>query len=147
MKKKRISSPCVIEHIGSTAVEGLGGKGIIDIALTSTQEHLLSCKSELLHLGYLLSERRITQTSYFLKKLSTITTETLFHLHLVLDNSKEWKNFLFFRDYLRSHAEEVKRYEDIKKKACLHSDVDGIYYKSSKEIFFKEVFTTHLERR
>lgn len=43
-EKKRIAALLgtdpVIEHIGSTAVPGLGGKGIIDIAIAVKKENL-----------------------------------------------------------------------------------------------------------
>lgn len=41
-----------IEHIGSTAVPNLGGKGIIDIAIASKKEDMENISRELQDLGY-----------------------------------------------------------------------------------------------
>lgn len=47
-----LPSDALIEHIGSTAVPGLGGKGIIDIAVAVPKSCMESVCSELQKLGY-----------------------------------------------------------------------------------------------
>lgn len=54
-EKERISSNLkellVIEHVGSTAVPGLGGKGIIDSAIAVDKANMDSTSKELQYLG------------------------------------------------------------------------------------------------
>jgi GrpB-like predicted nucleotidyltransferase (UPF0157 family) len=55
-EKKRITGSlgmsAVIEHIGSTAVLGLGGKGIIDMAIPVDKRDMDSASQQLQNLGY-----------------------------------------------------------------------------------------------
>ena len=55
-EKKRIEQACdallQIEHIGSTAIPGLGGKGIIDIAIATKKHTWEATKLQLQSLGY-----------------------------------------------------------------------------------------------
>ena len=43
---------CIIEHIGSTAIVGLGGKGIIDIGIATNKEDMEIVSRHLQKLGY-----------------------------------------------------------------------------------------------
>lgn len=56
VEKKRlltgINCPAEIEHVGSTAIPGLGGKGIIDIAIAVPKQNLKSVSKQLQSLGY-----------------------------------------------------------------------------------------------
>ena len=106
-----------IEHIGSTAVHGLGAKPIIDMMVAV---HHLSdakkCIKPLQKIGYeyvpehedLLPERR-----YFHKGHPPM--EQHYHLYMVELKSDFWKKHLLFRDYLRTHPRVAKKYYKLKK--------------------------------
>src|SRR5258708_39095278 len=47
-----VKTALTIEHIGSTAVPDLGGKGIIDIAIAVNKQELDSVSKQLQSLGY-----------------------------------------------------------------------------------------------
>src|SRR5208337_2425593 len=48
-----LNTECVdVEHIGSTAIPGLGGKGIIDIGVTVAKENIDSTFHKIESLGY-----------------------------------------------------------------------------------------------
>ena len=49
---KYLTGDYKIEHIGSTAVPGLGGKGIIDIYIVSPTDNQENIKEGLLRAGY-----------------------------------------------------------------------------------------------
>ncbi|MCL4366029.1 GrpB family protein [Patescibacteria group bacterium] len=38
-----------------------------------------------------------------------------YHVHLIFKGSREWDNVIVFRNYLRTHPKEVKKYAEIKK--------------------------------
>jgi len=42
----------IIEHVGSTAVPGLGGKGIIDICIAVNKDKMLIISSQIQKIGY-----------------------------------------------------------------------------------------------
>lgn len=49
---------------------------------------------------------------FFLKKNSDGVCT--YHIHLVEINSDFWKKHLLFRDYLRAHPDDAKKYETVK---------------------------------
>ncbi|MBM3205748.1 GrpB family protein, partial [Candidatus Shapirobacteria bacterium] len=98
-----------IHHIGSTAVPGLGGKGIIDI--------MIALKDWEDEKGIIKKLKTIGFTHIHPKNKGRIfisqPPETKYggiHIHLVKRDSKEYKNLLFFRDYLRKHKKEAQEY-------------------------------------
>ncbi len=95
-----------IHHIGSTAIPGLGGKGIIDIMVaidTWKQTKEITEKLKSIGFGHIHPEEegRIFASN---KKESGFAD---FHLHIVKKGSKTYEELLCFRDYLRKHPKEV----------------------------------------
>jgi GrpB-like predicted nucleotidyltransferase (UPF0157 family) len=129
-----------IEHIGSTAVPGLGAKPIIDIMVAVARlADAERCIEPLQEIGYeyvpeyndLIPERR-----YFHKGPPGART---YHLHMVELTSEFWERHLLFRDSLRVHPEEAQRYDQLKKDlaAKFGSDRDG--YTEAKTSFIESV--------
>ncbi len=144
-EKNRISSqinlPVVIEHIGSTAVPGLGGKGIIDIAIATDRQNIESISKQLQALGYEFRPNFSTpHRHYFITFLSDPEEDKRrYHIHLTYAENEEWKNFLGFIDYLISHPEEAQEYAELKRKAVLEADEDGQRYRTIKEPIFEKI--------
>lgn len=144
-EKARIIShirvPLFIEHIGSTAIPDLGGKGIIDIVIAVNKTDMDAVSSHLQSLGYeFRSNYSTTDRFYFINYLPDPEEETRrYHVHLTYPENKEWKEFLGFRDYLRKHPQELKEYADIKHQAALEADHDGEKYRKIKEPMFKKI--------
>jgi len=129
-----------LEHIGSTAVPGLGGKPIIDIMggvrLLAEAEQ---CVAPLAGIGYeyvpeyneLIPERR-----YFHKGPAEAR---LFHLHMVEHSSDFWEKHLLFRDWLRSHPEDAQRYYQLKKDLAARFGRDREGYTEAKTPFIESI--------
>ncbi len=130
-----------IRHVGSTAVPGLGGKGIIDIALAVKQEDIENVSHKLAGLGYIFRESGSTEErSFFRIDLPDIEEEVRrYHLHVTFPESIEWKSLLAFRDYLRAHPEVVQEYAALKKKSADEVDEDGALYRAKKWPFFQKI--------
>ena len=101
-----------LHHIGSTSVDGIWAKPIIDILLEIPRsEDMGSIKIELLEQGYLLmseSEGRMSfNKGYTLQGFA----ERVFHLHLRYYGDHDE---LYFRDYLKAHPAVAKDYEQLK---------------------------------
>ena len=143
-EKKRISSylktPLAIEHIGSTAVPGLGGKGIIDIAIAVNKQDMEAASQQLQNLGYEFRPTFSTSVRfYFVIYLPDAEEETRrYHVHLTYSESNEWKELIGFRNYLIDHPKKAEEYAEIKKKAVVEADQDGEKYRKLKEHVFKE---------
>lgn len=104
-----------IEHYGSTAVPGLAAKPILDILIAI--HHLdgaKECIEPLKQLGYEyrpIEEVLTPGTRYFRKGPSGANSH---HIRMVEADSDLWNRYLLFRDYLRDHPDEVKKYALLK---------------------------------
>lgn len=145
-EKKRISislNAIAIEHVGSTAIPNLGGKGIIDIAIAVAKEEMeLTCTS-LQNLGYEFRPFFSTPDRfYFIIYLPDPEEGSRrYHIHLTYPSSKEWRELIGFRDYLRTHPEAAEEYAKIKQQAALDTNQDGEYYRKMKEPIFQKIHT------
>jgi GrpB-like predicted nucleotidyltransferase (UPF0157 family) len=142
-EKARIAShvtALAIEHIGSTAVPGLGGKGIIDIAIAVHQEDMDTASKELQSLGYEFRPTFSTQDRYYFRIYLPDREEgsRRYHVHLTHPENSEWKEFIAFRDDLRSHPEKAEEYAAIKRQAVAEANDDGARYRKLKEQMFKK---------
>ena len=102
-----------IEHVGSTSIPGLAAKPIVDILVSVTPPAAASILA-LEALGYdCRGECGIPGRLFFRKGL--VEFKRTHHLHLIEAGHEQWLSMLGFRDYLRSHPGDVRRYEDLKR--------------------------------
>ena len=143
-EKERIASivtvALAIEHVGSTAVPDLGGKGIIDIAIAVPKQDMPVVTAQLQNLGYEFRPNYSTpDRAYFVIYLPDPEEGSRrYHVHLTYPESSDWEGLIGFRDYLRGHPEEAQEYAEIKKKAALEANHDGEKYRKLKEPMFKK---------
>jgi GrpB-like predicted nucleotidyltransferase (UPF0157 family) len=135
-----------IEHVGSTSVKGLGAKPILDIDIVienySIFPHVVQGLEKLgyFHQGNLGVEDR----EAFDRKDTSVPWDgknTLWmkqHLYVCPKDSKELARHLAFRDYLRTHPEAAKQYEQIKR-ALAEVMKDRTAYSEGKSVFVTEV--------
>ncbi len=125
--------PISIEHVGSTSIEGLAAKPIIDIDIVikdySVFDYVVKALEQIgyWHRGDLGIKDR--------EAFGYLGKEHLqkHHLYVCPMDSKELKRHITFRDYLREHPEAVEAYGQIKKEgARLYPDniEEYIEYKS-----------------
>lgn len=101
-----------IQHIGSTSVSDLISKPIIDIAV-QIEKHTDADKfiEPLQTLGYIYKPDLSSAERHFFQKGNPVQ----FHLSTsYLDRGSYWRRQIAFRDYLASHAEARREYEQIK---------------------------------
>jgi len=130
-----------IEHIGSTAVPGLGGKGIIDIIVAAEKEKLDQVRAILEELGYEFdADSSMEERLFFRNELSDdLEGVRRYHLHLTFFESGDWFKALAFRDHLLKDASAKKEYADIKKQAAAQVGQNGLKYKKFKEPFILKI--------
>lgn len=101
-----------IEHVGSTAVPGLGAKPIVDIMLGAADLAAIEQRIAALEAaGYRYvpeHEAQIPERRYLRKPRRG---PSVFHLHCVVTGGAFWLRQLAFRDYLRAHPEAAAAYE------------------------------------
>ena len=130
-----------VEHIGSTAVLGLGAKPIIDLMLgVSTVPELDGLEPYLEPLQGIGYEHRGIETvpgTVYLRKAHP----RRYNLHVTKYGGYFWVGHLLFRDYLRCHEDVAQRYEDLKRKliASLAPEPDRTAYNDGKATFIQNV--------
>ncbi len=126
-----------IEHIGSTAVESLGGKGIIDILISVPKKDLKNIKDKLVKLKYSVSKLGggKNRISFYLNK--GIFKQRKIHLHLTSKNSKVHQEAIKFRDSLKKNKKLREKYSIIKQEA-VKLKKKGKEYRDFKEKFIQE---------
>lgn len=107
-----LSGDYQIEHIGSSAVPGLGGKGIIDIMVAVSRDQMQNICEQAQKAGYLFRPLDSTETRLFLRTEypEDFQNAKVYHLHITFPESDDWKEAVAFRDYLRTHPKDLKRY-------------------------------------
>lgn len=101
-----------ISHIGSTYIDTIQAKPIIDILLETTKEcDLNEIKRILTENGYICMSESIARMSFNKGYTESGFAEKVFHLHLRRfgDNDE-----LYFRDYLIENEDIAKLYEKLK---------------------------------
>ncbi len=125
-----------IEHVGSTAVPGLGAKPIIDITVgLRRQTDGEECVRPLEELGYeYRGEAGIPGRLYFRKLTDGLRTH---HIHMVELESDFWQRQLLFRDYLREHPQEARAYYELKVRLAAQYGADRDGYTEAKTEFIE----------
>lgn len=139
--KKILDRDDLIKHIGSTAVPGLGGKGIIDICIATNNKSLKVLSKKLQKIGYEFGPDGGSKERLF-HKISLQDDNKkirIYHMHVVFAESWEWNNVVKFRDYLRSHPEEMKKYAKIKRVASKQANGDREAYIKIKSPLIEEM--------
>lgn len=153
----------IIEHIGSTSVEGLSAKPIIDILIgLNNESDLDQITQPLMDRGYVYYEKYNEEMPYrrfFVKhkldirrlslpviigKDDHIPDELLehdyrlAHIHALPYNSEHWIRHIAFRDYLRTHPDVREAYQLLKEQLSTREWRDGNEYNEGKDGFIKE---------
>ena len=100
-----------VQHVGSTAVQGLKAKPILDIAVAIPAHAVVpKCTASLAALGYEYAYWVDLQNDFTFEK----GIERTHHVHLVELGSRPWSDYLRFRDVLRQNLQLLREYERVK---------------------------------
>ncbi|WP_165970930.1 GrpB family protein [Peribacillus frigoritolerans] len=151
--KKALNDPSIkIEHIGSTSVEGLSAKPVIDILIgVSSIEELSRVVVALEDSPYIYKKvyndalpfRRFfigVKNEYLQLYPTVIEKEEVniphnhrtAHIHTVPVTHQWWEDHLLFRDHLREHPEDRLMYEAVKQDLSKKDWKTGNEYADSK---------------
>jgi GrpB-like predicted nucleotidyltransferase (UPF0157 family) len=135
---KKILVDSKIEHVGSTSVKGLGGKGIIDILICVPKKDIAKIKYKLINSNYKFSLTGGDTDRLFFYKDYGFFNKRRVHLHLTYFKSKISKEAILFRDKLKESLKLRKEYSELKRKAILLGK-EKQEYRNFKEKFIKKV--------
>jgi GrpB-like predicted nucleotidyltransferase (UPF0157 family) len=132
-----------IEHVGSTAVPGLGAKPVVDIMVGLS--HLAEAEGRIAALDaadykYVQKhERQFPERRYFRKPR---LGPSGYHLHCVIKGSEFWVRQLAFRDYLRAHPESAAAYYELKRELAVRLSREE--YTEAKSPFIEGILASAL---
>lgn len=138
--RKVLDHSAKIEHIGSTAIAGLGGKGIIDIVIGVSKSKITESKTYLEEAGYEFRKKAsYPERLFFRRDYQYKNGKRRIHIHLVKFDGTDWKEMVSFRNYLLKHPKVIDRYVEIKKVAVKKAQGEGEVYRKYKEKFIKSI--------
>jgi GrpB-like predicted nucleotidyltransferase (UPF0157 family) len=125
-----------VHHIGSTAVEKLNAKPIIDIAVEVEEfKDGEKCIRPLEELGYTYKGTDIVPDRYYFSKGEPRTHQ----IHLHESGNPYLQEQLQFRDHLRTNEQARIDYEELKKHLASEAGGDKYHYNEGKTGFIQEV--------
>ncbi|CAH0245204.1 GrpB family protein [Chryseobacterium sp. Bi04] len=151
-----------IEHIGSTSVEGLSAKPVIDIMIGVKNEEELDKVPLLLQGQDYVYYRKYNEDMPYRRFFIKLTDQPqhlgfpeiieagdeipegihdhklrIAHIHVIPTSSEHWLRHIAFRDYLRTHPEVKDEYQQLKQYLSEKEWYDGNDYNEGKDPFIK----------
>ncbi len=127
-----------IQHVGSTAISSLAAKPVIDMLMAVRSLADVSTMSTTLeNAGYEYRENGSDDIRVLFAKGPE--AKRTHYLHVTALDSSEWQNLLAFRDYLRTHPDERKRYGELKRKLAAQHPDRRATYTAGKKNYIDEV--------
>jgi len=126
-----------IEHVGSTSIEGVFAKPIIDIAIgVSSLDRVIKIREKVKGIGYFEVPVNIDGKHVFAKSKENKITH---FLHIITYNQNLWRDQIYFRDYLRSFPDSKLEYVKLKEELAKKYPNDVISYTNEKKKFVDSI--------
>lgn len=140
-ERRRIRERCgplalSLEHVGGTAIPGMCGKPVLDIAAgrprdTPIQDYVAALQQA----GYEhRGERGVPGREFFCRG-----QPRAYHVHLVEEGGPLWRDYLAFRDYLRAQHEAAREFADLKRVLAARFSRDREAYMNAKSPHVEEI--------
>lgn len=148
-----------VEHIGSTSIDNIWAKPIIDIMVgVSTAGHLEHVAEPMMQAGYTYIRKFESGMPYrrFFVRLVALTGmdkpalvdmddtirfgidfNTLTNIHVLEQGSEHWIRHIAFRDYISAHPDVKAAYSTLKQQIARIELNDLLEYNSYKEDFIQ----------
>ena len=133
-----------LEHVGGTSIPGMCAQPVMDIAAgrvcdTSIRDYI----AVLTDAGYVhRGERGVPGREFFCRG-----QPRAYHLHLVEEGGPLWRDYVAFRDYLRSEAEAARHFADVKRILAGRFPHDREGYMRAKSSHVREILRLALSSR
>lgn len=134
-----------VEHVGSTSIEGLAAKPIIDLDLVmESYEALPGIVERFREFGYVhLGNLGIEGREVFECEKDDGLMQ--YHLYVCPKDGKGYLEHIAFRDYLRSHPAAVRAYEEVKLALAEQYRNDREAYTEGKTAFVHSILNKAMQ--
>jgi len=125
-----------IQHIGSTSIPSMPSKPVLDIGIAVVDfESAKDYIDPVVGLGYkYLGEYGILRRHFFMRG-----NPRPHHIHMLENNSREWRSHLLFKTFLSEHPDFAREYAQLKFNLAQKHKTDRDAYQNGKEKFIKRV--------
>ncbi len=132
----------IVEHVGSSAIPGCDGKGVVDLMVPFEPGGLESTRFALEGMGF----RRHTgpkahpdDRPVLIGSIEHEGESFRLHVHVIPEGSPEVADQVHFRDTLRERPDLVAEYIAVKRGALAQGVADSYAYNDLKDSFIKRV--------
>ena len=140
-EEERIRSHCRpltlrLEHVGGTSIPGMCTKPVLDIAAAhpraaSIDDYVaLFARASYQYRG----EAGLPGRHYFCRG-----EPRAYHVHLVEEDSSLWRDYIAFRDYLRTHGDICGQFADVKRVLAARFAKDREAYTNAKSLHVQDI--------
>ena len=102
------------QHVGSTSIRGICAKPIIDVAVAVRSFDDIFKHNEMLAQNGIVYRKQDIPGQHLYRCGDLENNIVTHYIHVVTVDSDAWVNYVNFRDYLNSHPEDAKAYEELK---------------------------------
>ncbi len=128
-----------VEHVGSTSVPGLGGRGAVDAVVVSDPADRARMVQALKGIGFTDFPYGAAQPA--LTYRLHLDGQDYFILLYFLPPEHEYvKGWLAFREFMRGHPEQIEQYAQIKKAAIAAGKTQPWSYQQAKTPYLEELW-------
>ena len=128
-----------VEHVGSTAVPGLGGRPVLDVVILSRPDQQEHMRAALCTIGF--TDFRYAHVQPMLSGKIRLEggREYPVLLYLLPEDHSYVRGWISWRQYMREHPEEVARYAEVKRAAIGSGHTDPRSYQQAKTPYLEEL--------
>lgn len=133
-----------VEHVGSTAVPGCAGKGVVDLMIPYQEGQIENARRVLEKLGFQRQSTRDPFPEDRPMRVGSIVCEGdtfCLHVHVIPAGSEEANELRNFRDLLRSEPELMRTYVEAKRRIIESGTTDPVDYAEAKGSFIVEALS------
>lgn len=125
-----------ISHIGSTAIDGIWAKPIVDVLVElGAGESMENVSDAIVHAGFIRMSASTERMSFNRGYTEQGFAEKVYHLHLRRAGDHDE---LYFRDYMNAHPDAAAEYERLKLDLRKRFEHDRDGYTAAKTDFIRE---------
>jgi GrpB-like predicted nucleotidyltransferase (UPF0157 family) len=131
-----------VEHVGSTAVPGCAGKGIVDLMIAVPDGRMAEVKESLEELGFQRQPHRDPFPEDRPMRVGSLERDGeifLLHVHCIPADSPEVEDMCFFSVCLQADPELLRAYVECKRKIIASGTTDSTDYCVEKGRFIDSV--------
>lgn len=127
-----------VEHVGSTAVPGLGGRGTIDAVLFASESSRVSIVDALLMGGFARAPFEWIDAT-LVREIELAGRCYPVLLYVLAEGHEVARGWVAMREYLLTHPHEAQRYAAVKREAVAAGHVHPSTYQQAKTPYLQKL--------